>query len=794
MTLDNYNEQTAAVIKPASLRQGLAAPAPQYSALALGLSLALFGAPALAEPATSPSSEEETIELDTLQIEDRTLDTNPYAETGAPYKAKVSGDSRHVKPLAETPQTISVLTQTQIQESGKSDLREILEAQPGITLGTGENGNAFGDRYIIRGHEARSDVFVDGLRDPGMTIRESFATEQVEITKGPSSTFAGRGSTGGAINSVTKQASTAYDFAKLQGGIGTDNYQRMTLDSNQVINDDTAVRANLLHSYTEVPDRGPADRERNGAALSGAYQASSKLKVVADYYHLDAKDKPDLGTYIKPNGGKPVDDIAVYAQDQDFLESQIDTGTLRLNYEVSPKTRIENATRYGVTDNGYVATGARGTTRHATDATAPGAETIRLSQHQGWQEVDYFVNSLNLFHDRELFGLKNQFITGAEFSKQRVVNGVYNINNRVASNCILPDRNGNPSADYCLLDGNGEVYSSPGSLMGRDITKGNQDSDYNIKTLSLSLMDTITFNEKWSAFAGVRLDAFDYDNTVTSNQGVSTDYSYEDKLWNYHLGAVYQLTPQGNLYLSYSTSSEINGGESDLGASCGYGGICGADPTQVTNSKPEQAENIEFGSKWNLFNNKLLLTGALFQITKKDVMESVGDDYATLGTLNTGENRVRGVEFSASGNITRNLSSQFGASFMESEVTAAYNPANVGKVLSNFADDSLFAQLRYQLTPALAVGTVVTYSSEMYAGQPDSAAAFNPDTGEYNFEVPSYTVVDLFASYTFNEQLDLLLNVGNVADEDYYVASYRSGAFTYIGDARNANLTLNYAF
>ena len=87
----------------------------------------------------------------------------------------------------------------QPDEATAEDLRQILDAQPGITLGTGENGNAFGDRYIIRGQEARSDVFVDGLRDPGMTIRESFATEQVEISKGPSSSFAGRGTAGGAI-------------------------------------------------------------------------------------------------------------------------------------------------------------------------------------------------------------------------------------------------------------------------------------------------------------------------------------------------------------------------------------------------------------------------------------------------------------------------------------------------------------------------------------------------------------------------------------------------------------------
>ena len=155
------------------------------NALALGISAALAGGGGAAN-----AQDAEPIELDTLQVEERTIDTNPYAEPGAPYKARISGDPRHVKELAETPQTITVLTQTQIQESGRQDLRSIVQAQPGITLGTGENGNAFGDRYVIRGHEARSDVFVDGLRDPGMTTRESFAVEQIEITKGPSSTDA----------------------------------------------------------------------------------------------------------------------------------------------------------------------------------------------------------------------------------------------------------------------------------------------------------------------------------------------------------------------------------------------------------------------------------------------------------------------------------------------------------------------------------------------------------------------------------------------------------------------------
>jgi catecholate siderophore receptor len=212
------------------------------TALAICVQTVLLGATAN----NAIAQESDAIVLDALQIEERTIDTNPYTEKSAPYKAKISADSRHVKELADTPQTISVITQTAIQDSGKTGLRDILAAQPGITLGTGENGNAFGDRYIIRGHEARSDVFVDGLRDPGMTTRESFALEQVEITKGPSSTFAGRGSTGGAINGVTKQASTEYDFNKISAGLGTDNFGELTLDSNHKINDDTAVRLNLI--------------------------------------------------------------------------------------------------------------------------------------------------------------------------------------------------------------------------------------------------------------------------------------------------------------------------------------------------------------------------------------------------------------------------------------------------------------------------------------------------------------------------------------------------------------------
>ena len=72
--------------------------------------------------------------------------------------------------------------------------------------------------------------------------------------------------------------------------------------------------------------------------------------------------------------------------------------------------------------------------------------------------------------------------------------------------------------------------------------------------------------------------------------------------------------------------------------------------------------------------------------------------------------------------------------------------------------------------------------------------AFNATSGEYSYRIPGYTTVDVFAGYAFSETLKARLNVGNVFDRDYYLAAYRSGSFTYIGDARSAQLGFSAEF
>ncbi|NBC37018.1 TonB-dependent receptor [Novosphingobium sp. FSY-8] len=771
------------IIRPASLRQ-------RSAALAAGLSAAAaIATPAIAQTAAQPApADEQEVQLDTLKIQGRTADVNPYAQEGAPYKARVSGDSRRTRPLAETPQTITVITETQIKESGRTDLRSILALQPGVTVGTGENGNKFGDRYVLRGQELKSDVFVDGLRDPGMTIRESFNVEQVELTKGPSSTFAGRGSSGGAVNAITKQASTEYNFVNADVTGGTDEYARLTTDANIKLSDSFALRGNVLYSREDVPERSPANRKRFGTSLSALMKPAHNFSMTVDYYHLTANDYPDLGTYFSAAGGTPVKNVPVYTQQGDFVRSSVNTLTAKIKWNIADGFRLENAARYGTAHNGFVNTGARLATRSASDPTAPGAvDTVLDTGHQGWQRIEYLVDQLNLFADAKLLGMKHSFLIGGELSHNKVLNGTYTLTRSGAYNCAT----GTSTTLNAWCVGNG--VANIDTVQGKSYVQGAWNVDWQVDTRSVYLMDTVDLTKWLTLFGGARLDNYDY-KLVTQSGTTQTPYSYSGNLWNFHGGLSVKPVHDGQFYFSFGTATNINGGESDVGTSCGYGGFCTVSGTNYYGS-PVKTTNFEIGTKWEIFKHTLMLTAAAFKLYKDGVFQTAtGDSYSTSGTLNTGRYKVEGIELGAVGNITPRLSTQIGMSFLRSRVLASTTAAEVGKKLSNFANVQINAQLKYQLTDKLGIGGNVNHRSSMAAGQPDTAAVYSTTLGTYSYQLPAYTTFDAFATYKVNSHFEARVNVQNVGNTDYYLAAYRSGTFVYIGDKRRVTFTLSGKF
>ena len=725
-------------------------------------------------------------DLPAVVIRGRAIQSNPNAELKAPYKAKTSADTCHTRPLAETPATISVVTREAFEDAGVTDLKQILSAQPGITLGTGENGNMFGDRYIIRGYEAKSDVFVDGLRDPGMTTRESFAVEQIEISKGPNSTFAGRGSSGGAVNAVTKQATLDYDFARTAFGLGTDKYQRHTVDINRVFSDNFALRANVLYGSQGVPDRDPARRDRQGVALSGLWELNPDLNVTLDYYAMRGRDSyPDLGSYLKGTGTnrKPAENVPVYAQKNDFLTSDVDTVTARINYRLAPDMRLTSLTRYGTSSNAYATTGASFNT--ATN------RTLLDNGHTGWQDVEYFAHQSNLRWDKSLFGLKNEFIFGVEFTDHKVTQGNFTVVNANPYNCSRTGSGANNA--YCISGSDGGFTGDPTTVAGRTYDRNGKNQLWHVKTVSLSAMDTIDLTDKLTLTGGIRADWFDFSLTRYQNAGatagaVTGSYGYRDTLLNSHLGLSYKLHPAGMVYASHATAQNINGGEPDSGTSSGYGGLLLYNGN-AAGARPVATRSVEVGTKWNLLDSRLLATLAWFQITKSDVME--GASYDQYGTFNTGKNRVEGIELSLAGNVTDRFMVQAGAAFMKSKVLASTTASRVGHQLANFSDQSFSILGKYQLTPNFSFGAQARHQSERCGGQPDTGVDYVAGTSTCTQPVPGFTVYDVFASYRVNKKVDVRLNVLNVTDRDYYTAVYRSGSFLYKGDARQAYLTVN---
>src|SRR5690606_17406630 len=135
----------------------------------------------------------------------------------------------------------------------------------GITMGAGEGGNPAGDRPIIRGFNAESDTFVDGVRDVGMQTREVFNLEQVEVSKGPGSAFTGAGSTGGSLNLISKTAKRD-TFRVSRQTCGSDQTRRTPLDGNYQFSDQIACRRNLMKHDANVAGRDGVSVSRWGVA------------------------------------------------------------------------------------------------------------------------------------------------------------------------------------------------------------------------------------------------------------------------------------------------------------------------------------------------------------------------------------------------------------------------------------------------------------------------------------------------------------------------------------------------
>ena len=231
--------------------------------------------------------------------------------------------NRFTEPLRDTPQSITAVTADVLDDRVITSLEDVLRTIPSITLGAGEFSWQ-GNNPNIRGFNARDDMYLDGVRDFGSYARDPFNLETLEVLLGPSSMLFGRGSTGGAINQVTKRP-TLEPMTNVSVNAGSDQTFRTTMDLGRPLaRDGAAFRLNALAHSGEVADRDGAEVERYGIAPSLAFGLGSATELTLSYMKQTADDRPDYGLPWLDGRPAPVPRENFYGFDSDYLKTDAD--------------------------------------------------------------------------------------------------------------------------------------------------------------------------------------------------------------------------------------------------------------------------------------------------------------------------------------------------------------------------------------------------------------------------------------------------------------------------------------
>ena len=659
---------------------------------------------------------------------------------------------KFTRSLLDTAQTVNVITQSLIEERSATTLRDVLRNVSGISMQAGEGGTPAGDQLSIRGYSARTDIFVDNVRDFGGYTRDPFNLEQVEVVKGPSSDYSGRGSTGGSINLVSKSPKLEDSIAS-NIGIGSDAFSRVTLDANKTLTgiDNAAFRLNLMYHDQDIAGRDHVDNARWGVAPSLAFGINTDTRLTFSLFHLEQDNLPDYGIPWVPANNIPLADLAEKPApvdfsnwygllDRDFEEVETSLVTIQVDHELTDKVTIRNVTRYGVTDRDSMITAPRFASTTSTD--------IRRSDEKYRdQEDDVIANQTDVVIE---FGdnWEHKLLVGMDISvegEKRYTQALTGVDSP-ATDLYNPT----PHDPYL------ENYQRTGTASIADST-----------TVAIYVSDSIALNDKWQINAGLRWDKFDLEYTPDGGSLLERD----DKMLSYRAGVVYKPRPEASIYLGYGTSFNPTAEALSISTSSRQPGIADLDP--------EENRTLELGTKWQIFDGRLLATAAIFRTEKTNARTEDPNDPNDLLILN-GEQVVKGLELGLAGQINEQLGLFAGYTYLDTEITESLNATEVGNELGNAPKNSFNLWSTYSFSERFEVGLGAQYVDERFNSTTNLRTA------------PSYWVGELSASFQLNEHIGFRLNVQNLTDEEYI--DFVAGGHFIPGIGRVALLNSTFYF
>ncbi|MCG9748500.1 TonB-dependent receptor [Shewanella sp. Isolate8] len=709
-----------------------------YSPVGFAVLAALTATPALADDAESSLVE---ANIERITVTGRTFND---------YKVGVaSGAMRGDIDLMDTPQSVAVIPDFVTDEQLATNLSEVLVNDSSVTSGS-EKWNR--QVFNIRGFElsSGSGYLINGQQQWSHYVQPIETLQQVEVLKGPSSMLYGQSGPGGLINMVTKKPT--YDTL-FNLGFDTDEHgsTRFQLDAGGSLNEAQTIRYRTVlvkqdtqYWRTYFGENGQDDtnqeRDRWLGYLNLEFDITDDLMLSLKYDHTQDKTGIDRGGWLNSDGELIGGRDIIWDMPWAFTDNTISNLGAELTYHLSDDWQV----KAGYNDqqfNRQRLDSSPSLLKGSEDPFTDGYTISPFDRYDDWQHKTGFIDFTGIVNTGNV---EHQLLIGANmldyYYGQLKESGKKN--QPVMPGQPLPK----PDLDY---------HNDP---------DGKYESDY--KHYGFYIQDLMTINQQWQLLAGVRYDEQKKDGKGNNSYAVSPKF-----------GVIYSPAENGSIYFNYSKSFTPQGMVNDPD-----------DVNDQMNLDPEYGEQYEIGTKWELFDGSLLLTGAVFDITVSNVtvtqdLEVIPTSGDKTITTQSGEQRHKGFEMGAQGQLSDKWFMTGSMMYLDAEYQRPEEDRLNGKTPVDAPEWSANIWTRYEMTEDLAFNFGAVYVGERFANTDNTITK------------DAYVRFDVGAAYTMDlmgSDVSVRLNVKNLFDTDYLAGGTNTDVT--VGEGRHFGLALEAKF
>ncbi|WP_318477609.1 TonB-dependent siderophore receptor [Photobacterium leiognathi] len=667
------------------------------------------------------------------------------------YKADTNSTAMRMEMTQlETPGQVAVIDEQLIDEQRASTLGEVLQNDASISAGgTGRNR----ERFSLRGFElgSSSGFLRDGHQHWSHYRQPVELLERVEVMKGPAGLLYGKSAPGGLVNMVAKKPTyeTQVNFSQ---DVGSNNHTRSVLDVSGSLNQDETLRARAVvakedyDSWRKYGDGSTPSTDRFVGGLFVDYDINDDVTLSLHYDRTNDKGSVDSGAYIVD--GKPVlGRDHVWDAQWSKINNEVE------NYGFDVKAQLTDAWALNTGFN-YQDFKRHDVESYPFSDFADFKNTGLVKQggndrHDNWKFKTAYADFVGEF---DALGMQHQLLVGSNWLGYSYDRFQRSFNTEeVAPNQSTP-------------------------VPTFDVNKSPKISNSSYDAWGFYAQDMVTINDYWQVLAGVRFDR-------QTQEGKAAEEAVSPKV-----AAIFHPAENGSIYLAYSESFEPQGTVKSSGTKEYVN-----DGEQLD---PLRGKQYELGTKWELLDNRLFVSGAVFNITQENstIDVAVGDKFEK---TQAGERVHNGAEIALQGNVTDKLSMSASAMYLDAEYTKDQNyQGNRPVDVPEFAA-SVWST--YNVTPATDVNLGVIYEGSRFG---DAANTFKKD---------GYTRVDLGVAHTYkyDANLDIIgrINVENVFDTDYMAGGgstssasvdskkyYPGATGVTLGEGRNFMATVEFKY